>query len=236
MKRCIFLMVCCLWAGALWSATLSEQVETLKNQVHKLNNQVDYLVSAQNDQNDQQMKKTLQNLRGMIEVNQNQLDKLDQTMGKKFAAFEDRLAELENKLNNQAGPRKGTMDAKSKALYKKAMQAVDEKNYHKASRLFAKYANRYPVGEYASESLFMRGQVALAQNHMGQAYERFQNMLKRYPLSDKAPKAYLRLGMIDLTQNRIDEAKHYFNKIMKKYPDSKASDTAQQKLEMINDS
>ncbi|GAB6035959.1 hypothetical protein JCM15519_05180 [Fundidesulfovibrio butyratiphilus] len=108
----------------------------------------------------------------------------------------------------------------AEAIYGKAMQAYQAKNYDQAATLWGDLAKAYPKHSLASNAYFWRGECYFAKNDMPQAVLNYQEVIEKFPKSNKAPSAMLKQGMAFSKLGKKDAARIVYHDLIKKYPDS----------------
>ena len=213
------------------------EIDQLKLEVRKLNNQVAFLVEQNQKLAAENNARSLNQVRGLAESNQHQIQQLESTWNKKLSQCQQQVATLQQTFEKELKAVKtashSTMDSKSEQLFQSAFKALSDKEYDQASRLLRKYYSNYPVGEHASESMFLRAQIALATGNPKTATSRFKALLSRYPRSHKAPDTYLNLGVIALASGDKASAKDYLSTVVRKYPETQAAAQAKAQLKKI---
>jgi len=108
----------------------------------------------------------------------------------------------------------------AEAIYSKAMQAFQARDYDKAIGLWSDVAKSYPKHTLAPNAAFWLGEAYYQKNDLPQAVLNYNTVVEKFPKSNKAPAAMLKMGMAFQKLNKKDAARLMFQDLIKKYPDS----------------
>ncbi|PIE68517.1 MAG: outer membrane protein assembly factor BamD [Deltaproteobacteria bacterium] len=117
-------------------------------------------------------------------------------------------------------------------------EAMQEKNYGKAAKLYEKLKDRFPFSPYtASAELSLADAYFLNKNYpmAAEAYKEFASL---HPRDKNIPYVLFQTGManfnqfatIDLPQEHMDEALKSFHRVTQSYPDSPYAQKAQEHI------
>ena len=205
--------------------------QALQLQLDKLHNQINYLISAQNQGNSASLTEQLNMLRGQVETNSYQLQKLN-AANEKFSAKLQTLTEKFDSLTQKVSePSKKELHLRAdNAAFEKAKQALLAKHYKTAESQLHSYLKDYYHGEHYSESLYLLGQIYLITGKTDQAYQQFKTIATRYPKSIKIADAQYNLGLLEIAKGNLQQGNSYLNQVLKQYPNTGIALKAKQQI------
>jgi len=215
----------------------------MNGRVARLEQQVGYLQQMNLPQKLTQLQQAIANLRGLIDVQSQQLKQLEDQQRKLYSDLNQRLASLSNK---SAGmPVTTTSDAKSSVPSSTATSDEETKSYHSAFTLITNkqytaaisalndYLRKYPSGQFASNAHYWLGELYIIAGDNDNAIEQFNLVVNNYGDSCKAADALLKLAEMAFNNTRFDQAKEYWQTIIKKYPNCSAARVATVQLQKL---
>jgi tol-pal system protein YbgF len=117
--------------------------------------------------------------------------------------------------------------------YNEAIQAVKEKQYEKAIRLFRGFIKSYPGHNLNDNAQYWIGESYYAQKKYEEAIIEFEEVIQQYPKGDKVPAALLKEGLAFHELNDNTPARQILKKLIDQFPDSEEAKLAQEKLKKI---
>lgn len=194
----------------------------------------------------QQYEQEMQNLRGMVENLQHEVDTMKQAQRDRYLDLDSRINALAEASLNQAeeesGAAAGEADAEKGAddsrAYKAAREKLLNRDFQAARDAFQAYLDKYPEGEFRPFAHFWLGEVlrSLPQGDMQKAGEHFRTVIEQYPEHSKVPAALYKLASIQAERNDVAQARVTLNKILLKYPDSSEAKLAKTMLMQLENS
>jgi tol-pal system protein YbgF len=125
----------------------------------------------------------------------------------------------------------GVDDFQSKEeVYKKAINALGDQDFVKASSLFSYFVESFTDDEKLPLSFFWLGEIAFIQENYQSANKYFLELITLYPDHYRVPLAHKKIGDIFLKNSEIDKAKDKYNFVIREYPNNTASSLALQLL------
>ena len=125
----------------------------------------------------------------------------------------------------------GVDDLQSKEeVYKKAINALGDQDFVKASSLFSYFVESFTDDEKLPLSFFWLGEIAFIQENYQSANKYFLELITLYPDHYRVPLAHKKIGDIFLKNSEIDKAKDKYNFVIREYPNNTASSLALQLL------
>ncbi len=208
-----------------------------------MSDRVDRLEKMMNAQSGYQMQKDLQdirdeiqNLRGMLEVQQFEIQKLKERqealsaqMGKGTVTA---VSPTPTAAPAPAAPVPVPPEAETKA-YQSAYVLLTEQKYSAAIPALQDYINAYPNGQYVASAYYWLGETQTIANDLEEAKKAFQTVIDRYPTSPKAVDALLKLGMVYEDAGQYDKALELFQQVLTKYPNTPQARLAQDRTVQI---
>lgn len=196
----------------------------------------------------EQMRQELMELRGQLEEQGFQLERLQQENRDRYLDLDERISRL-----NQSGGKTvasgsrspsttttpvkkatGKSGSSSKVSGNEALKGEEEayqaafglirgKQFDQAREALKKQLTAYPKGRYADNAQYWLGEVEMAQGQYQPARDAFQSVLNDYPGSPKVPDASYKLGRLHDLLGDKDKARSLLESVIKKYPDTAAA-------------
>ena len=203
----------------------------------------------------QQMQGEIAQLRGMLEEQQNQIQRLQQEGLERYQDLDRRLVNAGSGASNtpnspaagtdaggssasqngnvaqQTGGNSQSADPeKEKLYYEAAFDLIKAKDFDKASQAFTAFLRRYPESRYAGNAQYWLGEVNLAQGDLQGAGQAFAKVSQAYPQHAKVPDSLYKLADVELRLGNQEKAQQMLRQVVAQYPDSSAAQLAQRQL------
>jgi tol-pal system protein YbgF len=204
----------------------------------------------------QQMQEEIAQLRGMLEVQQNDIQRLQQEGLERYKDLDGRVSGLSTgsssnqNSSSSGGPAAGSSSQaslggdsaaeagssqsadpeKEKLFYDAAFDLIKAKDFDKASQAFAAFLRRYPNSPYAGNAQYWLGEVNLAKGDLQGAGQAFAKVSQTYPQHNKVPDSLYKLADVELRMGNRDKANGILRQVMADYPNSSAAQLAQRQL------
>jgi len=202
----------------------------------------------------QQMQGEIAQLRGMLEEQQNQIQRLQQEGLERYQDLDQRLMNAGSGASNtQNSPAAGGSTAggasasqgsqpqsgatnqaadpeKEKLYYDAAFDLIKAKDFDKASQAFSAFLRKYPESRYAGNAQYWLGEVNLAQGDLQGAGQAFARVSQAYPQHAKVPDSLYKLADVELRLGNQEKAQQMLRQVIAQYPDSSAAQLAQRQL------
>lgn len=201
----------------------------------------------------QQLQDEVARLRGMVEEQQNEIQRLKQESLERYQDLDGRLANgaaggaaqqnspagapsaagspsaqaPANASNEPADP------AKEKLYYDAAFDLIKAKDFDKASQAFNAFLRKYPNSQYAGNAQYWLGEVNLAKGDLQAAGQAFARVSQAYPQHPKVPDSLYKLADVEQRLGQTDKAKGLLQQIIAQYPGSSAAQLAQRDLQRL---
>ncbi|WP_322978593.1 tol-pal system protein YbgF [Pseudomonas sp. C11] len=203
----------------------------------------------------QQMQQELAQLRGMVEEQQNEIQRLKQEGLERYQDLDQRIsagaaagAPAQNSSANGVINAAGTPTppaaqqqasaepgdpAKEKLYYDAAFDLIKAKDFDKASQAFAAFLNRYPSSQYAGNAQYWLGEVNLAKGDLQAAGQAFAKVSQAYPSHAKVPDSLFKLADVERRLGHNDKARGILQQVIAQFPGSSAAQLAQRDLQRL---
>ncbi|BFM12196.1 tol-pal system protein YbgF [Simiduia litorea] len=145
-------------------------------------------------------------LRGLVEEQSYELNRLKQQRHDDYMDLDRRLASLSGgvvagQTRQQGGSSAGSdtseaAGAGEEAAYKGAYGKLRQRDLAGAAKGFTGYLDLYPKGQYAANSQYWLGEIYLAEGKLEQSKSWFERVIKEFPSDRKAPDAKYKLGTV----------------------------------------
>ncbi|MEE9424024.1 MAG: tol-pal system protein YbgF [Methylococcales bacterium] len=119
------------------------------------------------------------------------------------------------------------------ADYDKALQTLREGRYAESAQLFKQIVTRYPNSDFADNAQYWLAETKYINRNFDAATAIFQQLINNYPASSKVPDALLKIAFIKFELDDINQGKQQLNALIERYPQSSAAQLAQQRLNKI---
>lgn len=192
------------------------------------------------------MRMEVQQLRGILEEQNYQIERLKKAEKERYADLDRRINEVQQQkqassvvaatntdISSNAGD-VGAMDEDLKT-YRSAKQKVDSKEYNAAIAEFTLYLEFFPAGKYVPQAHYWLGELYMVLEipEYDNARTHFETVIKTFPDHAKVPDCLYKIGLIQKTQNKTDDAKLTFSKLIKDFPKSATASLAKTQLESL---
>ena len=196
----------------------------------------------------EQLRQEVMELRGQVEEQQFQINRLQQESRDRYLDLDDRISRInageaqrsslssgvsksqtvdeaidDAKLSEDADSQGKQMDAAEEKAYQAAFQLIRDRQFDEAKAALRKLLEDYPNGRYSDNARYWLGEVQMAQGKYPEAVATFEQVLKDYPQSGKIADATYKLGRLhDLLGDKA-KARELLEKVMKDHPDTAAA-------------
>ncbi|MWV17073.1 tol-pal system protein YbgF [Pseudomonas sp. L-22-4S-12] len=207
----------------------------------------------------QQMQQEIAQLRGMVEEQQNQIERLKQESLSRYQDLDSRLAggaagaaaptqnsPAAGAINAGAAPTAPAQQApaapasnepadpaKEKLYYDAAFDLIKAKDFDKASQAFGAFLRKYPNSQYAGNAQYWLGEVNLAKGDLQGAGKAFAQVSVTYPTHAKVPDSLFKLADVEQRLGNTEKAKGILRQLIAQFPGSSAAQLAQRDLQRL---
>lgn len=199
----------------------------------------------------QQMQQEIAQLRGMLEEQQNDIQRLQREGLERYQELDRRMASGAGQsapaTNDGAINANGTPappasssgqasaepadPAKEKLYYEAAFDLVKAKDFPRANQAFSAFLRRYPNSQYAANSQYWLGEVNLIEGDLQAAGQAFAKVAQNYPDHSKVPDALFKLADVEQRLGNVDKSKGILRDLIARYPGTSAAQLAQRNLQ-----
>jgi len=205
----------------------------------------------------QQMQDEISRLRGMVEVQQNDIQQMKQEALDRYKDLDSRIgaggapaAPAANNSTSDCGANAGGAPstpaaqasqassepgdpAKEKLYYDAAFDLIKAKDFDKASQAFAAFLRKYPNSQYAGNAQYWLGEVNLAKGDLQGAGQAFAKVSQLYPKHAKVPDSLYKLADVERRLGHTDKVKGILQQVVAQYPGTSAAQLAQRDLQRL---
>lgn len=181
----------------------------------------------------QQLQAEVRGLRGQVESQQYELERLKQQQKEMYSDLDSRLGGGSYLSQNKpAGSANASVTLKGDEQqdYSAAFAFIKSQDLVKAESAFQAYMKRHPKAKRVSNAIYWLGEVNLAQGKLPEASSYFQRLMSQYPKSAKIPDAMYKLGRSYQRMGESDKANVIWNKLVANYPKATAAQLAKSAL------
>ncbi|HET8850714.1 MAG TPA: tol-pal system protein YbgF [Marinobacter sp.] len=195
----------------------------------------------------QRLQEEVRNLRGRVEVQQNEINQLQQQGRDRYVDLDQRLLDLSKSIEQMAaGPETaGTVPTadqgaqnqvrdyrppgpEEQQAYQRIIELIrDDKDYDRAITGLYEFIDQYPEGDLTVNAYYWLGEVYLVKPQLEQAKQAFTIVATRYSDHRKAPDAVYKLGVTLDRLGENEEALRRMRSVVSDYPNSGAAELAQ---------
>lgn len=199
----------------------------------------------------QQLQEEVARLRGTLEEQQYEIQRLKQESLERYQDLDGRLAgaaqapasapvaPAANAPAAQAGTPAAAMQpasatpgdpAKEKLFYDAAFDLIKAKDFAKADQAFSAFLRKYPSSQYSANAQYWLGEVKLAQGDLQGAGQAFARVSQAYPDHQKVADSLYKLGDVERRLGNLDRARAVLQQVVAQYPGTSAAQLAQREL------
>lgn len=206
----------------------------------------------------QQMQDEIAQLRGTLEEQQNEIQRLKKEGLERYQDLDKRLSGgAATPVTNQNSSATGAIDAgatpaapaaqqgqaaagnesadpaKEKLYYDAAFDLIKAKDFDKAAQAFNGFLRKYPNSQYAGNAQYWLGEVNLTKGDLQSAGQAFARVSQAYPNHAKVPDSLFKLADVEQRLGHSDKAKGILQQVIAQYPGSSAAQLAQRDLQRL---
>ena len=183
----------------------------------------------------------VRNLRGQVEVQANEIERLKARQRELLADIDRRVSELERRSTAAPSPEAGTApvapgstasagSAQEQQDYDAAFNLMKQGFYERAAKGFREFIAKYPQSALRDNARYWLGEAYYVARHFRQALEEFGKLMSDHPKSPKVPDAMLKTGYCQYELGESAKARESLNQVMTRYPGTLAAKSAEQRL------
>jgi len=178
----------------------------------------------------------LRNLRGKVEVQDNEIERLKARQRELFSDIDKRVSELERRgtapvaAGAAAAAATGTPTAQEQQDYDAAFNLLKQGSYDRASKAFKDFLVKYPQSPLHGNAQYWLGQTYYVSRNFRQAREEFTKVGNDNADAEKASDALLKVGYSNYELGDWAKARDALSQVTARYPGSPAAKSAEQRL------
>jgi tol-pal system protein YbgF len=208
-------------------ADLERKFSTRTEAQHRQQEQLDVM---QNEVNE---------LRGAIEVQNYQLEKILERQRELYLEMDKRIEAVKTQPSRIPTAAVSTVVATSEAplsaneneAYDKAVNLIlKDRLYDQAIPEFQSFLANFPNSSYIPNAHYWLGQLLFNKQDWAGAGEQFQSLITDYPDSIKRADATLKLGITEMERANAARAKQLWEQVVTEFPDSSSAKLAEKRL------
>lgn len=179
----------------------------------------------------------VRNLRGKLEVQDNEIERLKSRQRELFSDIDKRVSDLEHRGAAPAAAGEAAAPATTSAPTAQEQQAYDaafnllkQGSYDRASKTFKDFIAKYPQSSLRGNAQYWLGQTYYVTRHFREAREEFSKVGKDNVDADKSADALLKIGYSSYELRDWTKARDALGQVSARYPGTAAAKAAEQRL------
>jgi tol-pal system protein YbgF len=181
----------------------------------------------------------MRNLRGQVEVQANEIERLKVRQRELLADIDRRVSELERRGTAAPSPicrpvASGSAASASSAQeqqdYDAAFNLMKQGFYERAAKGFRDFLAKYPQSALRDNARYWLGEAYYVARNYRQSLEEFGKLMSDHPKSPKLPDAMLKTGYCYYELGEWAKARANLNQVIARYPGTPAAKSAEQRL------
>ena len=195
----------------------------------------------------QQLQEEVARLRGTLEEQQYEIQRLKQESLERYQDLDSRLSSTGQAPAPVAPAANGSQaaapvapaaaangapgdPAKEKLFYDAAFDLIKAKDFAKADQAFSAFLRKYPTSQYAGNAQYWLGEVKLAQGDLQGAGRAFAQVSQSYPSHQKVADSLYKFADVEQRLGNADRARGILQQVIAQYPGTSAAQLAQRDL------
>jgi tol-pal system protein YbgF len=176
----------------------------------------------------------LRSLRGQVEVQTNEIERLKARQRDLLADIDRRVSELERR-GSAGAPAASAGPAPAIALqeqkdYDMAFSLMKQGQYDRAAKGFRDFLANYPQSTLRDNARYWLGEAYYVKRDFRKALAEFTRLMSDHPGNPKAPDAMLKIGYCHYELGEWARARDNLNQVVARYPGQPAAKSAGQRL------
>ena len=185
------------------------------------------------------MQNEVNELRGAIEMQNYQLEKVLERQRELYLEMDQRIATvkaqpLKSTVANDdilASPEVAPLSANENEAYEKAVNLIlKDRLYDQAIPEFRAFLQNFSESSYVPNAHYWLGQLLFNKQDWAGAGEQFQSLISNYPDSSKRADATLKLGITEMERSNVARAKQLWEQVIDEFFDSSSAKLAVKRL------
>ena len=185
------------------------------------------------------MQNEVNELRGSIEVQNFQLEKILERQRELYLEIDKRIEAVKNQpltlpvgvMNTVPSSTETPLSANENEAYDKAVNLIlKDRLYDQAIPEFQTFLQNFPTSSYVPNAHYWLGQLLFNKQDWAGAALQFQTLITGYPESSKRADATLKLGITEMERANAARAKQLWEQVVAEFPDSSSAKLAEKRL------
>jgi tol-pal system protein YbgF len=186
----------------------------------------------------------LRSMRGHVEVQNNEIERLKARQRDLLADIDRRVSELERRPTAAAGPEAApaaeitaasvaagaATSAQEQQAYEAAFNRMKQGHYDRAAKGFREFIDKYPQSALRDNAQYWLGEAFYVVRDFRKALTEFSRLRDEHPKSPKVPDAWLKIGYCHYELGDRAKARDALNQVIARYPGQPAAKSAEQRL------
>ncbi len=185
----------------------------------------------------------LRSLRGQVEVQTNEMERLKARQRDLLADIDRRVSELERRGVSAPAPEAPVApesatpapaaqaeSAQEQKDYDAAFSLMKQGNYERAAKGFRDFMAKHPQSALRDNAQYWLGEAYYVKRDFRKALAEFTKLMSDYPKSLKAADALLKTGYSHYELGEWAKARENLNQVVARYPGQPAAKSAEQRL------
>jgi tol-pal system protein YbgF len=186
----------------------------------------------------QVLQQEVQELRGQVEEQNHQLNRLARDQQEQYLDLDRRMQALRGGAVQTPAPGAGEAPAAAtggqlageREAYNAAFELMRQRQFEESTRAFNALVSRYPNGAYTGNAFYWLGELHLVQDDNEKARQSFAQVINVFPDHQKVPDSLYKLGVVYHRLGDLGRAREFLNRVRNQYPQSSAAGLAQNYL------
>ena len=244
MKRTLAISLLGLYGAAVFAAPAPVTDVTRissEQRITELEKKFSTRTDAQHRQQEQLdvMQNEVNELRGSIEVQNYQLEKILERQRELYLEIDKRIESVKTQtstmpvdtLNTQVTTAEAPLSENENEAYDKAVNLIlKDRLYEQAIPEFQTFLQNFPNSSYVPNAHYWLGQLLFNKQDWASAGEQFQTLIANYPDSSKRADATLKLGITEMERSNAARAKQLWEQVVAEFPNSSSAKLAEKRL------
>jgi tol-pal system protein YbgF len=185
------------------------------------------------------MQNEVNELRGAIEMQNYQLEKVLERQRELYLEMDKRIATVKTQPlkspvaidDTLASPEVAPLSANENEAYDKAVNLIlKDRLYDQAIPEFRAFLQNFSESSYVPNAHYWLGQLLFNKQDWAGAGEQFQSLISNYPDSSKRADATLKLGITEMERSNVARAKQLWEQVVADFVDSSSAKLAVKRL------
>lgn len=190
------------------------------------------------------LQSALRNLRGQVEVQANEIERLKGRQREALADFDRRVSELERRASGAPAapvassaeapvvlaPAATATSAQEQKDYDAAFGLMKQGNYDRAAKGFHEFIVKYPQSSLRDNAHYWLGEAYYVARNYHQSLDEFSKVAGDNSKSEKAPDALLKIGYSYYELGNWAKARENLNHVITRYPRTSTAKSAELRI------